>query len=336
SEVSPQHLPVFQPHSAIQCFSTVASSVVRLSPAGPVQEPIASENRYKQAANPLIGELLSRSKPSYTHAELAEFGVSVQSFDPEDPNFTDSEACLFQPLTQKELEEYKLDKRGLTNDEKRYLFRFKDTFNDVPQDPSDPEHYQMWDRACQFLFLLDLFESYHMKEMDGHIFSIGRASYWDNIKAVESFTNTPPGMMLGIKLGYSAPQALPRWDTFSICQWADEDQKTTRPHIKLVTLTSAKAKENELLHGEIGSIANSIQCRVRQPEFRNASIFPVLMLSLFGPRHGRILQANLDNSGTLKVLSSPVYSFVDSDEKMKLFVRYNNSKARDGREFGPL
>jgi hypothetical protein len=160
----------------------MASSVVRLSPAGPVQEPIASEGKYKQVANSIIGELLSRSKPSYTHTDLAEFGVSVQSFDPEDPNFTDSEACLFLPLTQKELEEYKIDRRGLTNDEKRYLLRFKDTFNDFPQDPSDPEHYQMLDRARQILFLLDLFESYHMKKMDGDIVSIGEASYWDNIK----------------------------------------------------------------------------------------------------------------------------------------------------------
>jgi hypothetical protein len=60
------------------------------------------------------------------------------------------------------------------------------------------------------------------------------------------------------------------------------------------------------------------------------------MLSLFGPRHGRILQAKLDNSSTLNVWSSPVYNFVDSDEKMKLFVRYNNCKPRDGREFEPL
>jgi hypothetical protein len=155
----------------------MASSVVRLSPAGPVQEP-----DYKQVADSIIGELLSRSKPAYTHTDLAEFGVFVQSFDPEDPTFTDSEACLFLPLTQKELEEYKIDRRGLTNDEKRYLHRFEDTFNDFPQDPSDPEHYQMWDRAHQILFSLKLFASRHKKEMNGDIVTMAEASYWDNIK----------------------------------------------------------------------------------------------------------------------------------------------------------
>jgi hypothetical protein len=57
------------------------------------------------------------------------------------------------------------------------------------------------------------------------------------------------------------------------------------------------------------------------------------MLSLFGPRHGRLLQAKFDNSGTLNVWSSPIYNFVDNNEKMNLFVRYNNCKPRDGKEF---
>jgi hypothetical protein len=40
------------------------------------------------------------------------------------------------------------------------------------------------------------------------------------------------------------------------------------------------------------------------------------MLSLFGPRHGRLLQANFDNSGTLNVWSSPIYNFADNNEKL--------------------
>jgi hypothetical protein len=73
------------------------------------------------------------------------------------------------------------------------------------------------------------------------------------------------------------PAALPRWDTVSTCQWLDENLKATHPHIKLVTLTGAEAKENELLHSELGSITNVIQCRLNQPEFENASIFPVCL-----------------------------------------------------------
>ena len=87
-------------------------------------------------------------------------------------------------------------------------------------------------------------------------------------------------MRLGLKLGHSMPAALLRWYTVSTGQWLDENPNTTRPHIKLVTLTGAEAKENELLHGELGSIANVIQCRLDQPEFEIASIFPVCLRSI--------------------------------------------------------
>ncbi|KAJ9490470.1 hypothetical protein VN97_g2816 [Penicillium thymicola] len=69
-------------------------------------------DKYKQAARSIIQELQSRSKPAYMHTELAQFRVSVQSIDPEDHKFTDSEACLFPPLTQEELKTYKIDKKN--------------------------------------------------------------------------------------------------------------------------------------------------------------------------------------------------------------------------------
>ncbi|KOS41840.1 hypothetical protein ACN38_g7297 [Penicillium nordicum] len=105
-------------------------------------------------------------------------------------------------------------------------------------------------------------------------------------------------MLCGVKFGHSKPQDLPRWNAHSTCQWLDdfEDPKTTRPHIKLLTLTGAKAKEHELLHGELAPIANVLYCRLEQPEFEDTSLFPVLVISLFGPRHGRLLQAKFDNS----------------------------------------
>ena len=143
----------------------------------------------------------------------------------------------------------------------------------------------------------------------------------------------------GGKSGYSKPQDFPIWNTRSICQWLDdfEDPETTRSHVKLVTLTGAKAKENELLHGELAPIANALYCRLEQPEFEDTSLFPVLVLSLFGPRHGRLLQAKFDNSGVLVVRASPIYDFVDSNKKMELFIRYNNCKpprwSRDGASF---
>ncbi|KAF3394242.1 hypothetical protein F1880_005530 [Penicillium rolfsii] len=301
------------------------------------QERARLRDKYLQAVRSLIHELQARSKPAYTHTELAQFRVSVQPIDPEDRRFTDSEACLFQPLTQKELDTYKIDKKALPEAEYRYIDKFKDTFHDIVTEKV-PEHCQMWERAGQIQFYLDVFESQSSRKRGRSTYSIQDVSHWDEIKAEDSFCDTPAGMLGGIKLGHSRPQDLPMWSTDSTCQWLDdfEDPKTTRPHIKLVTFTGAKAEENELLHGELAPIANALYCRLEQPEFENTSLFPVLVISLFGPRHGRLLQAKFDNSGTLIVRSSPIYNFVDSDEKMKLFVRYNNCKPRDGPEIEPV
>ena len=108
--------------------------------------------------------------------------MCVRSFDPDDQNFTNSDACLFQPLTQEELEEYKIDKKSLTEDEDRYLQRFQDTYNELPRTYSVLEHCQTWHRARQILFCLEIFESSYTKEMDEDTVSIEDVSYWDNIK----------------------------------------------------------------------------------------------------------------------------------------------------------
>jgi hypothetical protein len=47
---------------------------------------------------------------------------------------TDSGACLFLPLSQERLNEYKLNKKVLTKDEDRYLHRFRDLISSVALD----------------------------------------------------------------------------------------------------------------------------------------------------------------------------------------------------------
>ncbi|KAJ5800610.1 uncharacterized protein N7518_002678 [Penicillium psychrosexuale] len=300
------------------------------------QDRARPRDKYKEAVVSLIHELKSRSKPTYTYTELAQFQVSVQSIDPEDHEFIDSEACLFQPLIQKELKTFKLDKKALSEVGSRCIDEFDDTFYDVTD--RIPEDSQIWTRAGQIVFYLEVFESQSDRKRGRSTSSIQDLSHWDNIKAENSFTDTPTGMLSGITVGHSKPQDILRWNAHSICQWLDDfkdpDPKTTRPHVKLVILTGTEAKENELLHGELASIINTLYYRLEQPEFEDTSFFPVLVISLFGPRHGRLLQAQFDNSGLL-VRSSPIYNFVDSDEKMQLFVRYNNCKPR-GPEIEPV
>jgi hypothetical protein len=162
----------------------MASPAIDPSPNGLTQEPVRLGDKYKQAARSIILALESRSKPAYAHTDLAQFRVSVQGFDPEDPKSTDSGAYLFLPLSQEQLNEYKLDKKVLTKDEDRYLHRFEETFNEFPQAYPFPvpEDCQMYDRASQIHFCLEVFESCYKKKVDEDIISIEEASYWVHIK----------------------------------------------------------------------------------------------------------------------------------------------------------
>jgi hypothetical protein len=60
----------------------------------------------------------------------------------------------------------------------------------------------------------------------------------------------------------------------------------------------------------------------------------VLAISFFGPRHGRLIQANFTKSGILKVRVSPIYSFVRKAEApFDLFLRYYACDPQDGPEY---
>lgn len=151
--------------------------------ADPAEKRVSLREKYKQAARSIIKALESRSKPAYTHTELAaEFRVSVRSFDPEDTIFTDSEACLFRPLTVNELAEYEIDKKGLTEDEDRYLYRFADTFDDFLEDYPVPERCRMYDNASDISSYIEVFEAKSVKKNGIYGTSLEDLSYWDNIK----------------------------------------------------------------------------------------------------------------------------------------------------------
>ena len=135
---------------------------------------------YMEAVRSLIQELQSRPKPACTRPELAQFGVTLQSMDPEDCKFTDSEACLFQPFAQKELERFKINTKTLADVDHRYFNEFKDTFYDVPVDLPDGEKMNI--RASQIKLYLDIFESKSKMKRGRSTFSLRSLSHWVHIK----------------------------------------------------------------------------------------------------------------------------------------------------------
>ncbi|RWQ91989.1 hypothetical protein C8Q69DRAFT_448072 [Paecilomyces variotii] len=190
----------------------------------------------------------------------------------------------------------------------------------------------MWDRANQIFEYLDTgYTSLRKKSVDNLDF-FDEVSGWDQIKHDNSFLDGGKGLLLGLREG----RDIPRWGCKAEREWQEdyEDPRTIRPHIMLIICTGAEAKDNELLFGELGPIAQAIRNRLRQKEFEKTSLFPVLAVSLFGPRHGRLLQANFNNSSILEVRSSPIYSFIRKDSApFELFLRYYACEPLDGPEY---
>ena len=82
------------------------------------------------------------------------------------------------------------------------------------------------------------------------------------------------GLFRGFHRGF------PDWKTKAKREWQedDDDPETIYPHMVLVICTGAETKDDELLFGELGPIAQTIQNRLNQMEFEKTSLFPVTIL----------------------------------------------------------
>lgn len=121
------------------------------------------------------------------------------------------------------------------------------------------------------------------------------------------------------------------------CESGGKTSRIRRPpvvHITLLLCIGTEAKEGELLFAELGSITHTIQRRLSQEEFVETSLFPVLTISPFGPRHERILQARFTPSGVLKSRASTIHNFEKGDDApFSLYVRYLACEPKDGLEY---
>jgi hypothetical protein len=159
----------------------MASSAIDLA-----QERLCLRHKYDLTARSIVQALEFRSKPAYTHTELTQLRVSVQSFNPEDQTFINSEACLFEPLTQEELQEYTIDKNELAEDDHHHFYEFEETFDEFgPYKVS--EACRMWERARQILEYIDIVQSCYEKKGDKKVglqdtFSMEYLSHWHHIK----------------------------------------------------------------------------------------------------------------------------------------------------------
>jgi hypothetical protein len=93
-----------------------------------------------------------------------------------------------------------------------------------------------------------------------------------HIREGNDFWNGSDDLIMG-----SSRRGLPYWLTRGVREWQRDydDPETICPHIMVVMCSGAEAKDGELLFSELGSIAQMMQRRLDQEEFKKTSLFPV-------------------------------------------------------------
>ncbi|CAG7978479.1 unnamed protein product [Penicillium nalgiovense] len=227
----------------------------------------------------------------------------------------------FKLLTQIEYSMYKIDSARIPKHMRHHYNGFDEAFYWSSSWPlSDTE--LMYEKAFRIAKYIDILKHYSKKDDTS---SIEKNSNWYQILAEDSFHDGPQGMLYGLPV--------------SCRQWQEdpENPDTIRPQIIYMICTGAMAKSSELLHGEIGPIVSTIQCRLPQEEFKQTSSFPVLVISLFGPRQGRILYARFNIDGTLIVRASDIFDFEKKKNQEGFdLMRCYNCEPEDVAEFGSI
>ncbi|KAJ5146031.1 uncharacterized protein N7515_000595 [Penicillium bovifimosum] len=289
--------------------------------------------KYKKAVMNLIEALMSDPKPKYRSDDLMKLRVTLGSFNPVDQEFLTSNICLFKPMSSKQIKGYSLD-MSRQHEGHRDLCNNYDKVDKTTTDGLGRplRSWEIMERqvVTTFRYLNLHFESSY-KETKRYPESLAKSANWYPFREGNPFGDLPRGLLVGRLLTNQIPQ----WRVRGRYEWQSNYRKpeTLLPHMMLVMYTGEDAIEGELLFCELGCIAQVIYNRLQQKEFENTSLFPVLLISLFGPRRGRLVQAKFNKSGVLKVRASPIYSFMSKAKApWDLFLRYHACEPRDGPE----
>ncbi|PYI16464.1 hypothetical protein BO99DRAFT_390659 [Aspergillus violaceofuscus CBS 115571] len=95
-----------------------------------------------------------------------------------------------------------------------------------------------------------------------------------------------------------------------------------RPYFKVMLESDAIGDESKLLRGEIMTITDIMAARLRTKSLRPHIVAPILVVSLMGPRHARVLEADFDGK-FLNIGASKLYDFTKKNtDAAQLLTRY--------------
>ncbi|KAJ5177251.1 uncharacterized protein N7482_003128 [Penicillium canariense] len=291
--------------------------------------------RYRASVTNMLTQLRTFSQWTFKVDDLAALGVDVCEFDP-----YDLRDCtpIFEPLSEQELDDYDLDEDLVLNEEILEKLNLQDwapsTSNEISRREEEMEAMRAGGRI--FEYLEARYSCWSMIYQPKTPLSMVRN--WTDVAIPHPEYTWPRSLGINSWPRDHGLLSRPRtrdhvgWRCEMVGEWKDRPRRgdpTTRPHVRLIIVHGTIGSSNGILLGELGALAQVIYNRLCQPSFDHESFFPVLLISLFGPRHGRILQGVYRRNGKLDLRVSRVYSFVKVKEApLDLFLRYLASTPR--------
>ncbi|CAI7666336.1 unnamed protein product [Penicillium viridicatum] len=271
-----------------------------------------------------LKELASSTQSTFTKADLEGLGISVKQFNPLDPDFLDNrKKCLFKPYDKEDIKRWKIPASEASYESVHNRLNIQDVplHSRLASEPTEAEIMRATRAVMRYLQTQFTFRCEgRTKRLLSDEFGWAEIDY-------EEFTGGNGGLLFSTPGRYIG-QDFPGWNFRSLQQWWIKDSQDADvligPSMHIVISTGGIGKEDRLLLSELGAIVQVIAFSRNQPELKRCFIFPVLMLSFFGPRHGRILQACYDSrSQQLELRISSIFSFLKkNDESFDLFFRF--------------
>lgn len=94
------------------------------------EERAQLRSRYNEAVSNLLQALESEPKAAYSSDKLAELGVVLASFNPDNSSFLESKACLFKPISSTKLEGFSVSRSDLPEGSMYWYNEFDEIYDD--------------------------------------------------------------------------------------------------------------------------------------------------------------------------------------------------------------
>ncbi|ODM20599.1 hypothetical protein SI65_03652 [Aspergillus cristatus] len=243
---------------------------------------------YTESVHKLRNDLSKLNRSPIPAPFLSEHNISITEFNPYDKTLLKSNQFFFDPISLENYERFRPILRMVCYLEHNHRRKYQASRRRALNDP--------YERASMlYSYFREEIVCIPRKSLETEDRVLAGVAFWDSLKRRERC-----------------------WSTVEKLHFFTENDKRDcaiyQPHIGLITLHDDNDKYGSLLLGELAAVAQALHDRLSRNRFKRTSLIPVLMISLFGPQHGRILQAHYGESGTFNVQMTRCFDFTTKND----------------------